>query len=60
MWKLRGSLEIVDLRVGYFITRFSTEEDLWNILKEGPYFVVRHYLTIRGWNLDFMIFKATL
>ena len=45
---------VIDLKDGYFITRFTTEEDIQNILKGGPWFIVGHYLTIRRWTLDFL------
>ena len=52
-WKLqallkpKGQMDVINLRDGYFITKFVFEDDIQNVLKGGPWFIVGHYLTIR-------------
>ena len=60
MWEPSGQMDVIDLRDGYFITRFTLEKDIQKALKEGPWFIARHYLTIRRWSLDFLTKRAFL
>ena len=51
----------MDLGFGYFVTRFSTEMDMQNVLKGSPWFIVGHILTkIWRWSIDLMTLKAIL
>lgn len=43
----------MDLGHGFFLTRLSLREDYENILKNGPWFVGEHFLSIRPWELNF-------
>ena len=47
LWKPKGKMDFIDLGDGYFITRFVSKDDIQNVLKGGPWFITRHYLTIR-------------
>lgn len=54
IWKLQGTMELVDLGFGYFLVRLSSLEDMTKVLNEGPWMVNDHYLTIRFWDPDFI------
>ena len=53
-------MEVIDLGLGYFVSRFSPKEDLQSVLQGGPWFIAGHFLTIRRWRPDFMTSRATL
>ena len=53
MWRPAGRLDCVDLRHGFFLTRFSLREDYEATLKMGPWFIGEHFLSIRPWEPDF-------
>ncbi|OMP00911.1 reverse transcriptase [Corchorus capsularis] len=60
MWKPRGHLELIDLGEGFFVAKFSLEEDLQFALAEGPWVIFGHYLTVRRWRPDFRPSEAVI
>lgn len=53
IWKPCGRLECIDLEQDFFLIRFSLKEDFDRVLKEGPWFVGGHFLSIRKWEPNF-------
>ncbi|KAK7850102.1 uncharacterized protein At4g02000 [Quercus suber] len=53
LWKLSGRLDCVDLSKDFFLIRFSLQSDYGRVLKDGPWFVGGHYLSIRNWEANF-------
>ena len=49
LWKPAGHLDVVDLEHGFFLIRLSLKEDVENVLKKGPWFIVDHFLSVRPW-----------
>ena len=47
LWKPIGRLVCVDLEKDFFLVRFSQKEDYKKVLKDGPWFIGEHYLSIR-------------
>ncbi|XP_021866733.1 uncharacterized protein [Spinacia oleracea] len=53
MWRIKGTLEIIDVGKGVFYFRFSTEEDYEKALFGGPWFILDHYLMLTTWKPNF-------
>ncbi|XP_030941565.1 uncharacterized protein LOC115966474 [Quercus lobata] len=53
LWKPSGRLDCVDLEKDFFLVRFSLKADYENVLRDGPWFVGGHYLSIRNWEPNF-------
>nr|POE89557.1 hypothetical protein CFP56_02278 [Quercus suber] len=53
LWKPAGRLDCVDLGFGFFLIRLSLKEDLEAVLQNGPWFIGKHFLSIRPWEPDF-------
>ena len=49
LWKPSGRLDCVDLGNDFFLTRFYVKEDLDNVLRNGPWFIGDHFLSLRPW-----------
>lgn len=49
MWKPLGRLDSIDLGKDFYTVRFSVKEDMDAVLKNGPWFIGGHFLTIRPW-----------
>ena len=47
LWKPAGRLDCVDLGYGFFLTRLTLKEDFENVLQKGPWFIGKHFLSIR-------------
>lgn len=60
MWKLAGRLDCVNLSHGFFLICLSLKEDYENILKRGPWFIGKHFLSIRSWELNFRLASANV
>lgn len=54
MWKPLGKMKCIDLGNDFFLIKFSFEDHA-KVLKGGPWFVGRHYLSIRGWEPNFKL-----
>ena len=53
LWKPNGRLDVIDLGKEFFLTRFSCEEDHDKVLRNGPWFIGGHFLSIRSWEPNF-------
>lgn len=60
LWKPSGRLDCVDLGKDFFLVRFSLKVDYERVLREGPWFVGGHYLSIRKWEPNFKPSTATV
>ena len=49
LWKPVGRLDVVDLGEDFYSVRFSLREDMEVVLKNGPWFIAGHFLSIRPW-----------
>lgn len=48
LWKLVGRLDCVDLGKDFFLIRVGLIEDYENVIRGGPWFIGKHFLTIRA------------
>lgn len=53
LWKPSGRMDCVDLEKDFFLIRFSLKKDYERVLKDGPWFVEGHHLSIRNWEPNF-------
>lgn len=53
LWKPSGWMDCIDMEKGLFLIHFSLKEDYERVLKDGPWFVGGHYLSIRNWEPNF-------
>lgn len=60
LWKPSGRMDCIDLGEGFFLIRFSAKEDYGKALKDGPWFVSGHYLSMRNWEPNFNPSKANV
>lgn len=60
LWKPSGRMDCVNLEKGFFLIRFSLKEDYERVLKDGPWFVGGHYLSIRNWEPNFKPSMASI
>ena len=49
LWKPSGRMDCVEMEKCLFLLHFSLKEDYERVLKDGPWFVGGHYLSIRNW-----------
>lgn len=60
LWKPTGKMDCVDLGNDLFLITFQLKEDSAKVLREGPWFVEGHYLSIRCWEPNFKASKVNL
>ncbi|XP_015955326.1 uncharacterized protein LOC107479731 [Arachis duranensis] len=60
MWAKSGGINLIDVGNGFFVVRFYSEEDYWNVLEGGLWLLFDHYLTIHQWAPDFNAFGAEI
>ena len=60
LWKPIGRMDCVDLGNDFFLIKFQAKEDYSRVLREGPWFVGGHYLSIRCWEPNFKSSKVNL
>ena len=53
LWKPSGRMDCVDFGERFFLIRLSAKEDYGRALKDGPWFVSGHYLSMRNWEANF-------
>ena len=46
-------MHLIDIKYGYFITRFDLVKDYQHALMDGPWFVGDQYLHVQAWEVDF-------
>ena len=60
IWKPKGRMEVVDLNHGFFLVRFFSKKDLNSVLRQGPWFLGDHLLSIRPWEPFFKASSANI
>lgn len=55
-----GKMDCVGLGHDFFLIKFSQMEDHSRVLKNGPWFMSGHYLSIRRWEPNFIPSSANL
>ena len=60
LWKPTGRMDCIGLGQEFFLIKFSMQEDHTKVLREGPWFVGGHYLSIRSWEPNFRPSLANL
>ncbi|XP_021744421.1 uncharacterized protein LOC110710436 [Chenopodium quinoa] len=53
MWKVKSSLETIDVGNNVYLFRFSTLDDYERALYGGPWFILDHHLVIFKWKPNF-------
>ncbi|XP_021846032.1 uncharacterized protein [Spinacia oleracea] len=53
MWRIKGSLEVIDVGHDVFLFRFTQPDDFERALFGGPWFILDHYLMISTWKPNF-------
>ncbi|XP_021853784.1 uncharacterized protein [Spinacia oleracea] len=53
MWRVKGSMEVIDLGKNVFLFRFTQTVDYERALFWGPWFILDHYLMITTWKPNF-------
>ncbi|OMO79365.1 hypothetical protein CCACVL1_13717 [Corchorus capsularis] len=53
LWEIQKQPLIVDLGNEFFMLKFHSAEDLNFVIKEGPWFIAGHFLTMRKWEPNF-------
>ncbi|XP_023885179.1 uncharacterized protein LOC111997336 [Quercus suber] len=53
LWRPVGKMDCIALGQDFFLVRFSLKDDHSRVLKNGPWFVGGHYLSIRRWEPNF-------
>ena len=53
LWKPTGRLDVIELGKEFFLTRFCCKEDNDKVLKNGPWFIGEHFLSIWPWEPNF-------
>lgn len=53
MWKIKGSLEIIDIGSQVFLFKFIQPDDYERALYGGPWFILDHYLMLSTWKPNF-------
>ncbi|PKU79522.1 RNA exonuclease 1 [Dendrobium catenatum] len=53
LWQLKGSMSLLSLADGFFLLKFSTEEDLEMILSGGPWFIRGKPFILQRWSPKF-------
>ena len=59
-WKPSGTLVCVDLGKEFYSVCFYLKEDMDEVLKNGPWFIVGHFLSIRPWEPFFKPASASV
>lgn len=53
MWKPKGKFFLIDQEHGYYIVKFSREDDFLTAIIDSPWSLFRSYLAIQRWDPDF-------
>ncbi|OMO55430.1 hypothetical protein COLO4_35995 [Corchorus olitorius] len=49
IWKIKNPPAVIYLGEDFFLLKFHNEDDYNYVLKEGPWFIAGHFLTVRMW-----------
>ena len=53
LWNSVGRIDCIDLEKDFFLVRFLVKEDHDSVLKNGPWFIGKNFLSIRPWEPNF-------
>ncbi|XP_028807535.1 uncharacterized protein LOC114762238 [Neltuma alba] len=53
LWAKHGSVDTIDIGVGFFMVNFAHESDYEMALTGGPWLLYDHYLCVQPWKADF-------
>ncbi|XP_021844915.2 uncharacterized protein [Spinacia oleracea] len=53
MWRITGSLEVIDIGKQVYLFKFTQTDDYERALFGGPWFIMGHYLMISTWKPNF-------
>ncbi|KAI9119911.1 hypothetical protein K1719_009300 [Acacia pycnantha] len=59
LWARKGVFSLIHLGNGFFVVKFTNQDDYINALTGGPWLIFDHYLTVRPWEPNFHPMKAT-
>ena len=60
LWKPTAKMDCVTLGKGFFLVRFSNNDDYDYVLQGGPWFIGEYFLTIKPWEPYFIAYEAKL
>ncbi|KAK4272987.1 hypothetical protein QN277_021464 [Acacia crassicarpa] len=60
MWAKRGTFTLINIGHGYFVVKFTNQEDFSVALTGGPWMIYDHYLTVQPWEGNFRPDKAVI
>ena len=60
MWKAFGNFSCVDLGEGFFLIRFDSRTSFEEVLKGGPWFIGKHFLSLCSWTPNFRASAASV
>ncbi|CAA0806071.1 Unknown protein [Striga hermonthica] len=60
LWKPHGHLELIDLANGFFMVKFTREDDRDTALNGGPWMLSGHYVTLQKWTPQFNPFNDVI
>ncbi|CAA0812019.1 Unknown protein [Striga hermonthica] len=60
LWKPHGHLELIDLANGFFMVKFTREDDRDTALNGGPWMLSGHYVTVQKWTPQFNPFNDVI
>ncbi|CAA0823411.1 Unknown protein [Striga hermonthica] len=60
LWKPHGHLELIDLANGFFMVKFTREDDRDTALNGGPWMLSGHYVTVQKWTPQFNSFNDVI
>lgn len=58
LWNPTEQFPLIDLASDYYIVKFTKEENMNNVLNNGPWFVNGHFLSVKKWEPNFVAAKA--
>lgn len=60
IWKLHQGFDIKDVGHGYYMVKFDSSEDRWEVMSRGPWMIFNHYLIVKTWSPDFIVEPNTI
>ena len=60
LWRASNGFSFVDLGLGFFLVKFESRKDFEEVLRNGPWFIGEHFLSIRPWVPDFRASEASV
>ncbi|KAI9074143.1 hypothetical protein K1719_043914 [Acacia pycnantha] len=60
LWAKRGVINLINIGNGFFVVKFTNNDDYRNALTGGPWMIFDHYLTVRPWEPMFHPLRAKI